>query len=134
MYSDRKTLMETLAMPKAGMFNRVRATAYIVLEVNFVQFQTSPEYRDLGRIMRTVKLNMIRVGNYGNLEPPPDAGCFPIMDILTRSGSDDPAKRVIDYHRGSVDPAKLGMFTCVGSSIDSTELGMFTFSAGSYTK
>jgi uncharacterized membrane protein len=136
MYSDRKTLMETLAMPKAGMFSRVRSNSYIILEVNFVQFQASAEYRDLGRIMRTVKLNMIRAGNYGNLAPPPDAGCFPVMDILnTRSGSNDPAQRVIDYRRGSTDnPAKLGMFTCVGGSVDTSELGMFTFSAGSYTK
>jgi hypothetical protein len=73
--------------------------------------------------MRTVKINMVKAGNYGNLAPPPDAGCFPGMDIkLARTGSLDASGKVG------------GMFTFRSSSVDPNELGMFTFSAGSYTK
>jgi hypothetical protein len=78
MSKDRKNIMETLAVPKLGMFSRVRAAAYVVLEVNFVQFQGSGVYRELGRIMRTVKENMV---NYAQLNST-DAGCFSVMEIL----------------------------------------------------
>mmetsp|Transcript_29453 Transcript_29453/g.28168 ORF Transcript_29453/g.28168 Transcript_29453/m.28168 type:complete len:410 (-) Transcript_29453:199-1428(-) len=67
MHADRKILMESLSMLKIGMFSRVRKTAYVVLEVNFVLFQGSKEYNELGLIMRTVKLNMVKAANYNSL-------------------------------------------------------------------
>jgi hypothetical protein len=78
MSKDRKNLMETLAVPKLGMFSRVRATAYVILEVNFVQFRDSDIYRELGRIMRTVKENMVNYAHSNSI----DAGCFSVMEIL----------------------------------------------------
>jgi hypothetical protein len=89
MYSDRKKLMETLAVPRKGMFSKVRSAAYAVLKINFVLFANSDDYMNLGRIMRFAKINLDRLENNQSMDPV-DAGCFAMMEIIrSRSGSVD---------------------------------------------
>jgi hypothetical protein len=60
-YLDRKDVMMGLAEPKRGMFKFVRQSAYFILKINFKLFETSVEYRGLGRIMRAAKIRLNEV-------------------------------------------------------------------------
>jgi hypothetical protein len=89
MYSDRKNVMEALAVPRKGMFSKVRTSAYDVLKTNFSFFEKSDDYRALGKIMRFAKIKLDRIENTPPLEPV-DPGCFSVMEILrSRSSSMD---------------------------------------------
>jgi hypothetical protein len=103
MSKDRKNLMETLAVPKLGMFYKLRSSAYVVLEVNFIQFQGSDEYKELGKIMRTVKQNMV---NYAKLDSM-NGGCSAVTEIL-RTGLKSSCK---ETQSTSVDSKNLRFFT-----------------------
>eukprot|EP00596_Hydrurales_sp_CCMP1899_P001135 CAMPEP_0119052002 /NCGR_PEP_ID=MMETSP1177-20130426/73441_1 /TAXON_ID=2985 /ORGANISM="Ochromonas sp, Strain CCMP1899" /LENGTH=296 /DNA_ID=CAMNT_0007031417 /DNA_START=330 /DNA_END=1220 /DNA_ORIENTATION=+ len=69
MYSDRKTLMENLAVPRKGMFSKLRSSAYDILKTNFSLFAKSRDYMALGKIMRFAKIDLDRIENSPSLDP-----------------------------------------------------------------
>jgi hypothetical protein len=66
LYLDRKNLMQELAVPRTGMFNKVRYSAYDILKINFDLFSKSANYRALGKIMRSAKINLDELENGPN--------------------------------------------------------------------
>lgn len=76
MHSDRKTLVETLAMPSKG---------YAVLKINFILFANSEDKMNLGKIMRFAKTKLDRMEN--NEEDLMDAGCFSFMELVRKRSS-----------------------------------------------
>jgi hypothetical protein len=82
LYLDRQNLMQELAVPKSGMFSRVRQSAYDILKINFELFSKSANYRALGKIMRCAKINLDRLEQFES--DPMDVGCLDVVQEVIK--------------------------------------------------
>ena len=72
----RKQIMLGMADPKQGMFQNLRRSANEILKVSFDSFTLTEQYRHLGLLMRSQKIELGEIQHLGAIDPYSSFGCF----------------------------------------------------------